>query len=171
MKKQLAILFVLTLMIAPLSTQAQKWVKYENSQAKFSVSFPNDPDEKVEESDKGKSFTATASLDGMVFMASALIHKTNLNVKGLTQETMAKTSLDAFEKALGASKVSRKNYYSKNDVGIDAEIEVPGYDNVVLYRVIVIDQIQYQVVVMKKSGKAKKGDMKKFINSFRPNKK
>ncbi|MCB0478007.1 MAG: hypothetical protein KDC84_07580 [Crocinitomicaceae bacterium] len=167
MKKHLSILFVLTLVLFPLTSTAQKWVKYECRDAKFAAQFPMTPEEKVEDSEQGKSYTATVTQGNTVYMASALIHTTNLQVAGLDQQTLASTSLDAFEKALGATKVTKKNYYSRNDVGLDAEIIVPGFANPILYRVIVIGQIQYQVVVMQKEGKAKKGTMYKFINAFK----
>ena len=166
MKKEALFLFFFAIISSPFCL-AQKWVKYENKTARFSTEFPQEPKEEIEDDETGKAYTATLSVDGYIFMSSALIHKTNLSVEGLTQEAMAQTSLDAFEKALGATKVTKKNYYIRSNTGLDAEIEVPGFDNPILYRIIVIDQIQYQVVVMKKEGKAKIGKMKKFIGSFR----
>ncbi len=166
MKNYLILIIGLTFFFGS-NVHAQKWIRYQSKSARLQADFPVNPEEKIEDTDKAKTYTATVTHDGYEFTASAMLYKTNLNVKGLSQETLAKTSLDAFEKNLGATKVMSKNYYYRQDVGLDAEIDTPDYDNTILYRVIVVGKTRYEISVMKKSGKAKYGLMKKFLNSFK----
>lgn len=139
------------------------WVKYENKCASFTAEARED----IENDELGKNNSATSNSDSYLFMASALVDKTDMSSEGMNQQDIAKASLDAFEAALGASKVTRKPYYVKGNYGLDAEIEIPGLENIVLYRVMFTGQTQYKAVTIKKEGKAKMGLMKKVIGSFK----
>jgi hypothetical protein len=164
---RLSFFLVIGLILFPLVSNAQKWSRYSFKDAKFSIEYPVEPVTETKTDDIGKTIT-TKLVDGnTIYMATAIIHKTNLNVKGLSQESLAKASMDAFADALGATKVTRKKYYYKKDVGLDAIMESNEFESPIYYRIIVVEQIQYQIVVMTSSGKEDKGGRKKFLGSFK----
>ena len=154
---------LLLLLVGVTSLAPTTKANYSSSEAKLSVTFPGEftTTEQVEES--YKSVKTQAIIDDMVFFVNYTMHDNEMT----DSEGLAKVSLTAFIEGL-EGEVSEENTWKVNKKnGLRAIFNAQGNSLTGEYRVVILDQIQYQITVVapKESWDAKKA--KKFFKSFK----
>jgi len=138
--------------------------KYASKDSKASIVFP--AEFKVER-EKNKSPVTTkvsAEIGENVFMFSYTIHDVTLD----DPYHLAEVSLQSFQETLQGEVVKMTDYFYDDYKGREAIIDIPGTIATVYYRVLIVGQIQYQMVVVDQQGDIlKKKD--KFFKSFKIN--
>lgn len=136
--------------------------KYVTEKGKASIKFPAEYSVEEDNSDLTSTTKVMASLDDNIFMFSFSIHETTLS----DHYMLAQTSLTSFNDEVGGRIISETDYVYDDYKGRSAEIELEEQNVTLYYRVILVGQIQYQMVVVAQSGNiVKKKD--KFFNSFK----
>lgn len=79
---------------------------------------------------------------------------------------LAQTSLNTFAEEVGGKVIHETDYHYDDYKGRSAEIEMEEEGATLYYKVILVGQIQYQMVVVTQSGDVTK-QKDKFFNSFR----
>jgi hypothetical protein len=148
----LTVLLALLLLIpagkgfAQTTTKAKpKWYAYSTEVGKIKAKFPGNPALENQDTEIGKKHTATARFGENTYMISYVIHSTTL----AEQEKLADASLTAFRDKVKGQILNQSSWsVKKAGNGIRATIAMPDKDAKVEYRVILIGQIQYQVIVV-----------------------
>lgn len=166
MKNKLLILMALFIAL-PTFTTAQKWEKYKSKEGKFELEIPGEPKEEIDKQEDAKTIQIELSVNDVIYMASAVIHKTNLKVDGITPEMLAESSLDAFANVIGGEIVSKKDFKINKVTGKSCVIKNDSKGFECYYRCIVVGQIQYQFIVMNAPSKSDKSARIKFIDSIK----
>lgn len=138
-----------------------KWEKYTSDDGKVSISFPAVPQDEATEKD-GITTHKVSAVDGVTTYFFAYTTHTD---KIEDHEGLAQVSLEAFNGSIGGKIMSQGTYTYKKNNGLEAKIEIPekGY---VLYKVVLIEQTQYQIVVIKATDDFG-SDADKFFKSFK----
>lgn len=139
-----------------------KWHTYTSEDGKMSINFPTEPETDVTEGEDITTYKISASLENTTFFAGYTIHKNSLENEDLKE--LAKISLDAFTDAVKGEITSQKPYKYKKHEGIEADIKMEGA--FIKYKVVLIDQAQYQLVVISMDGNFG-SDADEFFNSLK----
>ncbi len=134
---------------------------FTSADSKISIKMPAEFEKEVSELDDGKTTKVSCTLDGILYFFSWTEH-----ITPMTDHTaLATTSLNAFNETVGATITEQKPYFYKNHEGVSATMvaEGKGYFN---YRVILIGQFQFQLVVASTADNIRKSS-KKFFKSFK----
>lgn len=164
--KKFILLFAIAVLI-PNFLVAQKGHIFLCKEADCKITFPVEPEYKKEESEDGILYKATLEFEGQQYIFKAYTFRTNINLKNANQETLAKASMDGFTNGIKATSVYRKTWPFRGNIGLQAEIKSPEYQNTVYYKVIVIGQNRYEIAVLRAKGKLNNGGKNKFMNSFK----
>ncbi|MCJ8288917.1 MAG: hypothetical protein HRT58_05835 [Crocinitomicaceae bacterium] len=154
---------LLLLLVGVTSLAPSTKVKYSSSEAKLSVTFPGEftTTEKVEEAHR--SSKTTANVGGVVYLVSYTIHDNDM----ADGESLAKVSLDAFINVLEGEVTEESRWVVNKNNGFQAKLKVVEKDLVGEYRVVLINQIQYQITVIAPEGLWDNKKAKKFFKSFK----
>jgi len=120
-----------------------KWVKLKRKDLKFQARFPGEITTKTTEKEKLTTHKFNCTLHDVVYFIGASVHKVEMT----DHENMAKISLESFAKTLNGEVDAEKEWILKGNKGMQAIINVPSMGATIDYRVILIGQIQYQVVL------------------------
>ena len=142
------LIFACALLLIPTMTQAQKWTKVKSKEGKFEMEFPAEPKLEKKEKDDSKTFQYQLTHNEVIYMASAVVHSTKLDVEGLSKETLAESSLDAFAKVMGGKILKKGDFKIGKNKGKSCSIENKDKGFLCYYRCIIIGQIQYQFIIM-----------------------
>ena len=158
---------LLLILLGATSLAPTTKIKYSSVEAKLTVTFPAEfsTTEQVEES--YKSIKTQALLDGMVFFVIYTIHENDMT----DPEGLAKISLDAFSGGLESTITEESAWKVNKKNGLQALLEVPEKELVGEYRVVILDQIQYQITVVSPKSDWDEKKAKKFFKSFKVSKK
>ncbi|PHR33231.1 MAG: hypothetical protein COA38_05085 [Fluviicola sp.] len=154
---------LLLLLVGVTSLAPSTKVKYSSSEAKLSVTFPGEftTTEKVKEA--YRSSKTMANVGGVVYFVSYTIHDIDM----ADGESLAKVSLDAFINGLEGEITEESRWVVNKNNGFQAKLKVAGKDLVGEYRVVLINQIQYQITVIAPEGSWDNKKAKKFFKSFK----
>lgn len=154
---------LLLLLVSVTSLTPSVKVKYSSSEAKLSITFPGDFETTEQFKESYKSVKTQAVVDGVIYFSIYTVHDNEMS----DPEALAKVSLDAFNDGLDGEITEESTWKVNKQNGLQAMIKVPGQDLVGEYRVVILDQIQYQITVVapEESWDAKKA--KKFFKSFK----
>jgi hypothetical protein len=153
----IAFVFVLT-SFAPAAK-----IKYTSAEGKLSMKFPVAFKSVTKEAEDHKSVETQASFEDQLYFVSYTIHK----VKMENHESLAATSLESFNEAMSGTITKQATWAIKKHKGLQADIEIPGNNMRVEYRVLLIGQIQYQIVVISEVAKWNQLRADEFIKSFK----
>lgn len=158
-------LLLLLVGVTSLAAPSTK-VKYSSSEAKLSVTFPGEftTTEKVDES--YRSSKTMANIEGVVYYVSYTIHDNDM----ADGESLAKVSLDAFVNGLEGEVTEESRWVVNKNNGFQAKLKVVEKDLVGEYRVVIMNQIQYQITVLAPEGLWDSKKAKKFFKSFKVSK-
>ncbi len=134
--------------LIPTLSQAQKWTKVKSKEGKFEIEFPAEPKLDKKEKEDSKTYQYQLTHNDVIYMASAVVHDTPLNVKGLTSESLAESSLDAFAGVMGGKITKKEDFTLGKNKGKACTIENKEKGFKCYYKCIIIGQIQYQFIVM-----------------------
>lgn len=160
-------LLTIALFLFPQFTTAQEWVKYKSKEGKFQIEFPGEPKEDIQKKEDSKTIQLQVESNDVIYMGSAVIHQTKLDVAGVTPEMLAESSLDAFAGVIGGN-ITKKEDFKMNGVnGKACTISNPDQGFECHYKCIIIGQIQYQFIVMSAPSNSNKENRDKFFDSIK----
>lgn len=136
---------------------------YVSSEGKVKIKFPA---EYVVEESPGESHVTTkvsATMGEMNFFLSYTIHETEIT----SHYEMAELSLSTFEEKLSARSLSQGDYIYKSHTGRMAEMMMDEQGIRLFYRAILVDQIQYQLIVTMPADQAGNASLDAFFKSFK----
>ena len=157
---------LLLVLVGATSLAPSVKVNYSASEAKLSVTFPGEFESSEQFEESYKSVKTQAVVDDMVFFVAYTIHETEMvDVEGL-----AKVSLDAFVEGLEGEVTEETTWKVNKQNGIKALIAVPKSALKGEYRVVIMDNIQYQIMVVSPEATYDQKKAKKFMKSFKVSK-
>ena len=142
------LMLAFTLFLIPSLSQAQKWTKVKSKEGKFEMEFPAEPKMEKKEKDDSKTFQYQLTHKDVIYMASAVVHDTKLDVEGLTKESLAESSMDAFANVMGGKILKKGDFKLGKNVGKSCSIENKEKGFLCYYKCIISGQIQYRFIVM-----------------------
>ena len=150
------------LSLSPGSTKA-KWSKYQHANTGIRVSFPSSYTEEAEpKQDEYQTTKATCELNNVLYFVGITEHQIELP----EPEELEEVSLQSFTETTEGKIIDRKSWKYKKEMGIEATIDIS--ESEILYRVLIIDQKQIQLVIAyPKESKPSKKMIKKFFKSFK----
>lgn len=158
------LLALLTLFVSALN--AQNWTTYKSKPAKFSIDFPAEAKEEKLEDEETVSYQYQSSLEDVIYMASAVIHETKLNVEGLTIEDLTNSSLEAFANVMGGEMKDSGDIKIGKNKGKYCILYNQEKGFMCYYRCIIVGQIQYQFIVINAPANDDKKTREKFFKSI-----
>ena len=138
-------------------------MKYISSEAKLSITFPTTYETINKNGDGYSSVETQGNLNDQLFMASYQIHKVQMT----EHEAMAIVSLESFNEALGGKITKQSTWMVNKNRGVQASIDIPASNLKAEYKVVLIGQIQYQVVVISEASIWNQANADKFFKSFK----
>ncbi|MCD4735047.1 MAG: hypothetical protein K8R53_03300 [Bacteroidales bacterium] len=139
--------------------------KYSSKASKASIVFPEEFKVERDENKSPVTTKVSAEVGENVFMFSYTNHEVTLD----DPYHLAEVSLQSFQETLQGEVVKMTDYFYDDYKGRDAIFDVLGTEVTIYYRVLIVGQIQYQMVVVDQQGDIlKKKD--KFFKSFKINK-
>lgn len=136
--------------------------KFKSSEYKCSIVFPIPFVESMSENEDSKTLKLKAQSSDVTYFFGASRHINPM----FDHKEMAAISLQAFTEALNGTEQSREIFKKGAHEGFDAVVYLTESNTWVFYRVILVGQFQYQVVVTQPGAELSKTG-KKFIRSFR----
>lgn len=152
---------------APLPFSKRPTEFFESSEFKVSMSFPciyeNTVTEKTNDANEvTRTLKVKCKSGDNTYILNVSKHPMSLtDPKGL-----AETSVNSFVKAVNGELKSRELYTQKGNEGLDALIYMPAQSKYVHYRVILLNRLQYQVIVINNSESLSAAD-RDFLQSFK----
>lgn len=157
---------VLLLLFVGFTSIAPPKFKYSSSEGKISVTFPAEFSVSQNEDTDVKTVKIQSQSDEMVFFVSYTIHANVLT----DHEGLAKESLDSFNEALGGE-ISEESVWKVNGQnGLQARLNIPTNELTGIYKVVLIDQMQYQVTAVGPKSNWDEKKAQKFLKSFKVSK-
>ena len=141
---------------------AQKY-PLKSAEGKMSVVFPGAFETEKTENDEIKIIKMSATVGEQTFFASYSVHSLALT----DRESLAKISLESFIETTGGTLTSNKSWKLKGEKGIIAEIELAEQAARLIYQVILIGSIQYQIVVVAPNEAWNQKSANRFVKSFK----
>jgi hypothetical protein len=166
----IAILFVsaaglLTQAYYPAPEATLKSFKYSSEDGKVQIKFPCDYNVEATEKELGDNVEVSCENDDLAFYLSFLIHNTDLSEVGSYE--LAQTSADAFVETTGGTIRTQQPFMVKDKKGEEMVIDLEGVGKTIVYRVLIVDQIQYQMVIITGDLEKDQGAINKFLKSFK----
>lgn len=160
MKKLAATLFVIISLSVSSQTLAQK---LQSDEGKFSIEFPCSYQKESTEGDVQTTHKFTCDKDNNTFFVGYTLHKTDI----MGHEEMAQVSVDSFLEAVGGEKVSQEEWRVRKNPGLKTVMTINNGAVLVNYQVVLIDQYQYQLVVLAGKDDFDEKAAAKFFKSFK----
>jgi len=148
--------------IQPQDTKG-KWYTYLSEEGKVRINFPAEYAEEVKANNPNAPRKISARYNNVDYILSYTIHETPI----VMHSEMAKVSVESFVEALGGELVMNKAYTYKGNTGQSALIMLKNGQLTVNYRVILVGQIQYQVIVVSPTASQDIKTLNKFLKSFK----
>lgn len=142
-------------------TPGGKWYKFTSEDGKISISFPAEPAKDKTEAEEAVTHKVSVTEGTTTYFFGYTYHENEL----ADAKELAQVSLDSFTEAVGGTIKSQGVYKYKKNEGLEAKITIEdqGY---IMYKVIIIGQVQYQLVVINTVDEFGP-DADKFFNSFK----
>lgn len=141
-----------------------EWYTYTTEDGVATIKFPSKPAVEVTEGEDATTAKISVQEGDLTYFFGYTTHNQTLE----EYEELAKVSLDAFNAQVKGEIVSQEAYKYKKHKGIDAKIKLETQGAIIQYRVILIDQSQYQIIVIGPDRDFEK-EMSKFYKSFKVN--
>lgn len=132
---------------------------FETSEGKAYIVFPCNYTITDDIQDESATYKIQASCDDNLFFFAYTIHENEMT----DHYEMAKVSIDSFHGVVGGEITSQEDFMIGDYKGVKAVISNPGIT--MYYRVVLVGQIQYQIVVADATGNIDK-EMEDFFASF-----
>lgn len=140
------------------------WHKYTSEDGKMSISFPSKPEESVTDNEMITTIKLSSEYNQKTYFVGLTTHKNSLEEE--SPQELARVSLDAFTESTKGAITSESVFKYKKNEGLQADIKLDG--GYLKYKVILIGQHQYQLVVISENDNFGK-DTEKFFKSFKVN--
>ena len=161
----LALVLIVGTLTTPLA--AQKWVKFADEDCNCKIKFPNEPEKTVTEKNEATTYKVVSQVGDQTFFFGYTLHEVNL----AGTPNLDQVSLDSFNEELGGKMTNQKNWVIKKKyTGKQATLSLQKQSAVCLYKVIIIGQMQYQLVVISPQSSLDADAAETFFASFKPGK-
>ena len=154
---------IVSILFAALMAQAQQKPKYTSEEGKFSIKFPGEYAVEIDDNEKAKTVKPMCTLNGQTYLASYTLHQTEM----IDHDEMEEISVDSFGEAIQAELLSKSVWQVDEQSGIIAFFKIADADIKVEYRVMLVEQLQYQVIVLAANSDYDEGLAAKFFKSFK----
>ena len=161
---QKASFIFLLLFLSSSLLQAQKSFKYSSEEGKLSLKFPAEYTETESENEISKDLKIQCNKDSISYFASYSLHKTEMDEDPIE---MAEASLESFVDGVKGVEITRVAWNVKKHEGLKAKIEIPANESIVDYRVILVGNTQYQLLVVTPKDECDNKNVRSFFKSFK----
>ena len=127
------------------------------------MQFPAKPEISETKKEDATTYKATATKGQTTYFVGFTVHQTQM----MDHQELAQVSLDAFAETLGGIITEQSDWKYKKNLGRQAVVELKEQDARVDYKVILVDQIQYQLVIVSPKADHDAKVAKKFFKSFK----
>ncbi|MEM0999064.1 MAG: hypothetical protein AAGN35_18535 [Bacteroidota bacterium] len=157
----------LLLLVGSGSAFSQNWMNYKLDDCSCSFKLPGNEIPEIESEEDGETviWNYTSEYGSGVYLASYTLY--NIATDYSDPIDLAKESLSGFVGAVDGKIVREKPWEYKKHEGIQATIQIASQNIACQYKVLFVDQIQYQLVVMAPVGEYDNDTAKKFFASFK----
>lgn len=160
MKKLATTLFI----IFSVSLSSQSYAqKLESPEGKFSVQFPCTYKTESTEGDVQTTHKYTCDKDNVTFFVGYTVHEIDI----IEHEELAQVSVDSFLEAVDGEKVSQEEWKVRKNPGLKAVMTINEGAVLVNYQVVLVDHLQYQLVVLAAKDDFDERAAQKFFKSFK----
>lgn len=141
----------------------EKGFYYSSSAGNFSIVFPTQY--KIETTDNGDSETVkiSSTSNEQTYFASYTVHSVELT----DLKELAEVSLNTFSEQLGATVSEQSEWKVNKNSGLKATMNMAEQDIKVQYFVIIVEQVQFQLIVLAKNSSFDQKAADAFIKSFK----
>lgn len=136
--------------------------KYKSSAGKMSITFPASFQEEESELESGTIMKISASVGNVIYYASYTQHEVDL----VDKEELAQVSLTAFVENTGGNIITQKEWVVKKNKGLEATIEIEESNTLLVYKVVLVGRIQYQLVVGSPKDEWNQNEADRFFRTF-----
>lgn len=149
---------------APTGIEGDKWYSFSSATGKFKMKFPAKPEISETKKDEATTYKAVAQAGSSTYFVGFTVHE----IEMVEPYELAKVSLGAFNETLGGTVKEESDWNFKGNRGIQAKIAVSAQQNMLIeYRVLLVGQIQYQLVVIAPDNDFDSKTAGKFYKSFK----
>jgi hypothetical protein len=164
MKHKIATLCLAVLVVcSTVSAGNSKGFKYKSTEGKMSATFPAAYETVEDVAEFAKTVKTSADFGDATYLASYTLHYIELD----DTEDLAAVSLDAFNSNLGGTITSQTDWVIKKSKGINAMINMVEQEATIQYKVVIRENIQYQVMVITPSSAWDQRAADAFFKSFK----
>lgn len=161
-KLKTSLLLLSALILLAAFAPAKKFL-YDSSEGRFSVVFPAEYATERDEGEDVATIKTSCNLDGQTYFASYSLHQLEMT----DPMEMAEVSYDSFIKAVGGVLQSKSDWKVKEHTGLIAVMNLSDESVLLEYRVILVGNIQYQLVVLAATGDYDAKAAGNFFDSFK----
>lgn len=164
MKKTTILLLIsLFVLISVAFAPTAKGYKYSSAEGKMTVTFPAAFETEVNSQNDIETTKITAIVDEQTFFAAYTLHQTELE----DQIMLAQIALDSFSETLNGNILQQSAWKIKKNEGVQAVLNLDEQDAKIQYRVIMIGNLQYQLVVIAANSSFDQKAADSFFKSFK----
>jgi len=160
---QKSLILIIAFIASTSMIYAQKDFLYKTNEGKFSVKFPGEYQETIEDGETAKTVKIQCNIDDHTYLASYSLHKIEMT----DHEEMAGISLESFNDAVGGNILSKEEWKVKKHFGLKANIDLPENESKLEYRVILIGNTQIQLIALAAYDNYDEAVVKAFYKSFK----
>jgi len=157
------IILILSFSAFTSSVQAQKRYQFTTDEGNFKIKFPVEFTTERTEKESATTTKTSCTVDDQTFMASYTLHETEL----IDHIEMAEVSAESFGESINGTLQSKTDWTVNNHTGLIAIFDLPEVEAKVEYRVVLVEQIQYQVIVLAKNINYNEEMAADFFKSFK----
>ena len=163
MKKYIS-LIVLTLALSFSGAKAQDWMAFQAANCLCKAKFPARPDLSQQQVEGFKSHQSIARFNEGAYLLDYSFLQEPLDKANA--KIASRQAVKDFGESLNANLVKAKKWKVNGWEGFQTQMEVPGSGEFILYNVVIVNRIRYEVAVLAKEEHGRKVG-KKFVKSFK----
>jgi hypothetical protein len=156
-------LIIFSLLLTATHLLGQSDFVYETEEGKFSIDFPAKYNVNSEEKGSIRTAQAMCAFDEHTLLATYTLHATEIT----DHDALADTSIVAFGNSVNGNLLSKTDWVVDGKKGRKAFYNLPEQNIKVEYRVLLVGQLQYQIIVMATNAKFDNEMAVTFFDSFR----
>lgn len=161
MKKKLLFIALVAGCLALCSFKMYDWVTYKSEDTKFQAEFPVTPTVKKEVQENGTSYNISVETEETIFSVYASVFQTD---RDSSPESL-NNIFNSFKDVLKATAESKTTFELDGQQGLEAKVK--GEDIYINYRLLVVDNIVYQITATGSKDYLPADDVTKFFDSFK----
>ncbi|NVJ46240.1 MAG: hypothetical protein HWE07_03900 [Cytophagia bacterium] len=160
MKKLTTVFLIIISVLWSSQSFAQK---LQSDEGNFSIEFPCTYQKESSEDEVQTTHKFTCDKDNVTFFLGYTVHETEI----FGHSDLAQVSVDSFLETVGGEMVSQEEWKILKNPGLKSVMTINDGAVLINYRVVLVDQNQYQLVVLAAKEDFDEKAAEKFFKSFK----